>query len=221
MPTSRYAAPGPYSPIPCPDGPAACVQALSRRPSLTPPPRAPPPPPQEPHFVTESGDKITSSGAISKHSTLKNTETVLFLSLTPPCPSPRYPPAVAAAADQAESLYPAATAAEIDDLLDLAASIERAAAAWVEPTCRAATPADREAAKTELTALLHSLETRIEGADFVVDSGVTLADIALAASLLGLYQDVLGADVQAATPHVVRWLQGLLAHPNFHAILGK
>lgn len=185
------------------------------------PARARPLSPQEPHFVTESGDKITSSGAISKHSKSLIIQAACFLlSLSPPSPrSPTTP--VAAAADQVEALYPAATAAEIDDLLDLAASIERAAAAWVEPTCRAATAADREAAKTELTALLHSLETRIEGVDFVVGSGVTLADIALAASLLGLYQDVLGADVQATTPHVVRWLQGLLAHPNFHAILGE
>jgi glutathione S-transferase len=120
-----------------------------------------------------------------------------------------------------ESLYPSATAAEIDDLLDISEQIERHSAAWIEPTCQSVTADDREAAKTALTALLHSVETRIEGADFVVGNGVTLADIALASSLLPLYQDVLGQDVQATTPHVVRWLQGLLAHPHFHDILGE
>ena len=103
----------------------------------------------------------------------------------------------------------------------MASQIERHAATWVEPTCQSATPEEREAAATALTALLHNLETRIEGTDYVVGNGVTLADIALASSLLALYQDVLGKDVQDTTPHIVRWLQGLLARPNFHAILGK
>lgn len=120
-----------------------------------------------------------------------------------------------------ETLYPPATSAEIDDLLDLAVQIQRHAAAWVEPTCQSASPADREAAAAALAPLLHSLDTRIEGADHVVGSSITLADIALASSLLSLYQDVLGLDVQATTPHIVRWLQGLLAHENFHAVLGK
>jgi elongation factor 1-gamma len=103
----------------------------------------------------------------------------------------------------------------------MASQIETHAAAWIEPTCQSATAADRETAATALTTLLHSLETRIEGIDYVVGNGVTLADITLASSLLGLYQDVLGKDIQETTPHIVRWLQGLLAHPNFHAILGK
>ena len=149
---------------------------------------------QEPHFVTEDGNKITSSSGISKH--------------------------LVETGGQTDALYPPATATEIDDLLDLAATIERHAAAWLEPTCQAATDADREGARAVLTPLLHTLDSRIEGSDFVVGNGVTIADIALAASLLGLYQDVVGQDVQSSTPHIVRWLQGLLAHPNFHAILG-
>jgi glutathione S-transferase len=103
----------------------------------------------------------------------------------------------------------------------MASQIELHAATWIEPTCQSFTAADREAAANALTGLLHTLETRIEGVDYVVGNGVTLADIALASSLLGLYQDVLGKDIQATTPHIVRWLQGLLAHPNFHAILGE
>ena len=105
-------------------------------------------------------------------------------------------------------------------MLDIAAQIDTHAAVWVQPTCQIASDEDRETAAAALTALLHSLETRIEGVDYIIGSGVTLADIALASSLLPLYQDVLGVDVQASTPHIVRWLQGLLAHPNFHAILG-
>jgi glutathione S-transferase len=103
----------------------------------------------------------------------------------------------------------------------MASQIETHAAAWIEPTCQSATSADRDTAAAALTALLHTLETRIEGVDHVVGNGITLADIALASSLLGLYQDVLGKDIQETTPHIIRWLQGLLAHPNFHSILGK
>ena len=103
----------------------------------------------------------------------------------------------------------------------MASEIEGHAAAWLEPTCQSASSADREVAKTALTSLLHNLENRIEGVDHVVGNGITLADIALASAVLGLYQDVLGKDVQETTPHIVRWLQGLVAHENFHAVLGK
>ena len=50
---------------------------------------------------------------------------------------------------------------------------------------------------------------------------MTLADIAVASSLLPLYQDVLGQDVQAAHANVTRWQRELLGHPNFHAVLGE
>lgn len=91
----------------------------------------------------------------------------------------------------------------------------------MEPGCRSASDEDRDGARQALTGLLHTLNTRIDDQEYVAGSSVTLADIALASALLPLYQDVLGRDVQATTPNLLRWLRDLLTHPNFHAILGK
>lgn len=136
--------------------------------------------------------------------------------MEPPC-------AVVSAGGQSATLYPAATAAEIDDFLDISTQIWEAASSWVEPTCQSATVENRASAQDKLVKLLHTLDTRIGDSDYVVGNGkdVTLADIALASALLRLYQDVLGLDVQSTTPNIVRWLQKLLQHPNFHSILGE
>jgi len=76
--------------------------------------------------------------------------------------------AVAAAAGQRESLYPSATAAEIDDLLAVASNIDSYAAAWMQPTCASATPDDREAARKALTDVLHGLDSRIDDSNHLV-----------------------------------------------------
>lgn len=129
--------------------------------------------------------------------------------------------AVATASGSAASLYPATTAAEIDDLLDLAHEIDTHAAAWLQPTCAAASAEDRTAAKAELEKLLHVLDTRINDSNHLVGGAVTLADIAVASSVLRLYQDVLGQDVQQAYPCLTRWLTEVLRHDHFDAILGE
>jgi len=131
--------------------------------------------------------------------------------------------AVVSTGGQSETLYPAATAAEIDDFLDMSTEIWEAASSWVEPNCQVATAEKRALAQSKLLKLLHTLDTRIGDSEYVVGNGtdVTLADIALASALLRLYQDVLGLDVQRTTPNIVRWLQKLLQHPHFHSILGK
>jgi hypothetical protein len=79
--------------------------------------------------------------------------------------------AVAAAADQADALCPSSAAAELDLWLAVAQEIEGAAAAWIEPSCHAASPEDREAAQHRLEALLQQLDGALEGATFLVRVG--------------------------------------------------
>lgn len=76
--------------------------------------------------------------------------------------------AVAATGGSSAALYPDSCAAQIDELLAVAADLEAAAAAWVEPTCQAASPADREAAQHRIAAQLQALADRLQGTQFLV-----------------------------------------------------
>lgn len=196
---------------------------------------------QEPFLTTEGGDKISSSAGIARYSeSYYPLRTVLSdLSLPSHIASPAtltdLPSsscnsstslslpinAVAASSQGASTLTPAGLELQINELLDLATSIEAAAAAWIEPTCQAASAEDRTTAKAALEGHLATLNSRITSPAALLGDGLTLADINVACSLVGLYQAVLGVDVQAQHPNVGAWLQGIVAQPHFKAILGK
>ena len=182
----------------------------------------------------------------------------------PPPPPPRQAPTrpcapllAVATFGGAVDLYSAANSRAVEEWLGLAGGVERAAAAWVEPTCQAASPEERGAAKQQLQAALQQLEARLAGSSHLVSGSswlarrrpppraqqgrrcrsatkpcaparaaqvgdsLTLADVAVLASLAGLYQGVLGQDVQQQYGGVTRWLQATAAQPHCAAVLGE
>lgn len=134
--------------------------------------------------------------------------------------TPAFPCAVATAGGAAD-LYPSSSAAAIDGWLAAAAGIEAAAAAWCQPTCGAATPEQRAAAQQQLEAALAQLEAALASSAYLAGAAPTIADVAVLAALLPLFQEVLGQDVQQQLAAVTRWLQACAAQPQFAAVLGE
>lgn len=151
---------------------------------------------QAPILTTDSGEKITSTPDIGR-----------FI----------------AGEATADALYPPSAKADIDNWLNVASSLENAATAWIEPSCKSATNEDRNTAKTVIEQHLTSIDSHLAGANTtaLAGSAITVADIALACSLVGLYQFVLGKDVQDKYAHVTKWLQGCMTDVNFTSVLGK
>ncbi|PRW56769.1 valine--tRNA ligase isoform A [Chlorella sorokiniana] len=149
---------------------------------------------KEPVLTTADGQKIAQSEAIA-----------------------RYVATTGGTAD----LYPASSAAAIDGWLATAAAIEAAAAAWCQPTCGAATPEQRGAARQQLEAALAQLEAALASSAYLAGAAPTIADVAVLAALLPLFQEVLGQDVQQQFAAVTRWLQACAAQPQFAAVLGS
>lgn len=138
-----------------------------------------------------------------------------------PQPTANPPCAAVATAGSAADLYPPAAAAAIDSWLSSAGVIEAAAAAWCQPTAAVANPEQRAAAKQQLEAALGQLEAALAGSSHLAGGAATIADVAVLASLLALYQEVLGRDVQQQYGAVTRWLQACAAQPQFAAVLGE
>lgn len=126
-----------------------------------------------------------------------------------------------ATAGGSTDLYPASSAAAIDAWLATAAGIEAAAAAWCQPTCSAATPEQRAAARQQLEAALAQLEAALASSAYLAGAAPTIADVAVLAALLPLYQEVLGQDVQQQFAAVTAWLQACATQPQFAAVLGE
>lgn len=132
-------------------------------------------------------------------------------------------PAVASVAGGSADLYPAASAVAIDGWLASARSIEQAAAAWCQPTAAAASADERAAARASLEASLAQLEAALAGGAAYLAGGAapTIADVAVLSSLLPLFKEVLGQDVQQQHVAVTRWLQACATQPHFAAVLGE
>ncbi len=119
------------------------------------------------------------------------------------------------------ALVPKGKAEEVEHCIGIAAAIETAAAKWVGPTAASASREARTAAQKTLTAKLAMLNDWMEGIDAMVPPTLSLADIAVACSLLGLYQTVLSTEVQQRYQELTRWLNLCLKHPHFVAVLGE
>lgn len=130
-----------------------------------------------------------------------------------------HPPAVATAES---GLYPANCAAAIDSWLATARSIEAAAAAWCQPTAAAASAEDRAAARAVLEPALAQLDAALAGGTHLAGGAApTIADVAVLAAVLPLFQEALGADAQQQHAGVARWLAACAALPQFAAVLGE
>lgn len=125
-------------------------------------------------------------------------------------------------AGNGSSLYPTEGSADIDRWLELADGVDAAAAAWLPPTCHAASPEARAEAQAAVEAALGKLQAALSGGGpYLTGGAVSLADVAVLAALAGLAQAVLGRRVQAAFPAVTSWLQATAAQPHFAAVLGE
>ncbi|EFJ48076.1 hypothetical protein VOLCADRAFT_117679 [Volvox carteri f. nagariensis] len=133
-------------------------------------------------------------------------------------------------------LYPLELQGSIDKWLQLAASCEAAALAWVEPFAAKADDAAREAAKSDVTTALEQLKVDLmAGNEFLagdlltrikvirtarLGDSLTLADVAVAAALTPLFQSVLGRQLQRHFAPVVDWLGRCQKLPQFEKALG-
>lgn len=54
-----------------------------------------------------------------------------------------------------------------------------------------------------------------------VGSGLTLADVCIACTLLPLFQSVLSEEARQAYPATTRWLTTMSQSAHFHKVLGK
>lgn len=75
-----------------------------------------------------------------------------------------------------------------------------------------------EKAKETINASLKVLDDFFEYQTFLVTNDVTLADITLFCTLLGLYKYVLDFRVRASFPHVTRWFMTCLHQPQFQSV---
>lgn len=148
---------------------------------------------QEPVLTTEDGQKIQQSDAIARY---------------------------VASVGTGAALYPPASAATIDGWLATARSLEQAAAAWCQPTAASASPEQRAEARQAVEAALAQVDAALTGSAYLAGAAPTLADVAVLSSLLSLFKQVLGQDVQQQHPAVTRWLQACATQPQFAAVLG-
>lgn len=152
---------------------------------------------QTPVFTTDSGEKITSTPDIGRF--------------------------IAGKAATAKALYPPSAKAGIDNWLNAASSLESSASTWIEPSFKSSTDEERDAAKTAIEQQLASIDSHLASSTTtaLVGAAVTVADIAVACSLVGLYQFVLGKDIQSKYAHVTEWLRTCMSDVNFTSVLGE
>jgi len=118
----------------------------------------------------------------------------------------------------------AAARAQVVQWMGLADSdILPAACTWVFPTMgilqynKNAT--DR--AKEDIKAALKTLNDHLLTRTFLVGERVTLADIAVACTMLGLFKQVLDPAFRATFGNVVRWFTTVVNQPNAKTVLGE
>ncbi|GFR43813.1 hypothetical protein Agub_g4939 [Astrephomene gubernaculifera] len=120
------------------------------------------------------------------------------------------------------SLYPDNLKASIDKWLEVGATCEAGALAWVEPFAAKADDAARSAAQASLTTALEQIKVDLgqQERTFLLGSAPTLADVSLAAALSPLAESVLGRPLQAHFAPVLEWLAGCRRLPQFSKALG-
>lgn len=114
--------------------------------------------------------------------------------------------------------------AQVDQWVDFAANeIDLAAAAWCYPILGFTNynhPAT-EKAKTDITNVLSVLDAYLLTRTFLVGNAVTLADIAVATSLLLPFVHTLDAKFAGKFTNALRWLNTCFNQPEFLSVLGK
>merc|ERR1711971_991495 len=118
----------------------------------------------------------------------------------------------------------AATRAQVVQWMSMADSdILPAACTWVFPTMgimqfnKNAT----ERAKEDIKGVLKALNDHLLAKTFLVGERISLADIAVACTLLSLYKQVMDPAFRAAFGNVNRWFTTVVNQPNAKAVLGE
>lgn len=123
-----------------------------------------------------------------------------------------------------EKLYPddASIKASIDKWLDTAMVIERNSIYWLAPKHNEAIiDEEQKNAKTAIEDALQALNAHISSpSNGLVLEQITLADIAIACALVGIYQNVLGEDVQSKYGTLTKWLSFIYSSHHFAPVLG-
>ncbi|XP_078502147.1 valine--tRNA ligase isoform X1 [Lissotriton helveticus] len=78
-----------------------------------------------------------------------------------------------------------------------------------------------ERAQTELQKVLHTLDCHMKMRTYLVGERITLADIAVASSLLLPFKYVLDSAARQSVPNVTRWFQTCIHQPEFLKVLGE
>merc|ERR1719394_1429099 len=98
-----------------------------------------------------------------------------------------------------------------------------AACTWVFPTMgimqynKTAT----ERAKEDIKAVLKTLNDHLLTRTFLVGERLSLADIAVACTMLSLYTQVLDAEFRKSFVNVTRWFNTVVNQPNAKAVIGQ
>eukprot|EP00879_Flechtneria_rotunda_P032093 GHRR01035245.1.p1 GENE.GHRR01035245.1~~GHRR01035245.1.p1 ORF type:complete len:253 (+),score=123.27 GHRR01035245.1:121-879(+) len=158
---------------------------------------APDPDLEAPCLTTADGQKVQSTAAIARY---------------------------VAEAGKTNHLYPhnnQQQLAEVDNWVDVAAALERAAAAWVQPTCQQATDKDREAGKGFIEQTLAQIEQQLQSSSHLVGPSLTLADIAVLCAALPLFQSLLGAGARKPYAAITNWINSCSQNEHIKRVLGE
>jgi len=119
-------------------------------------------------------------------------------------------------------LNPAVTA-EVQQWTALAdTDFYSAVAGWVFPSLSLVEFEKKavEQSKTQLLALLKTLNQHLLSRTYLVGERITLADVSLSTVLLVAFQHVLDASIRADFVNVVRWFETLINQNEFKAVVG-
>jgi elongation factor 1-gamma len=114
--------------------------------------------------------------------------------------------------------------ADVDQWLEWSIlDIDLPAAAWLYPIKGIIqnNPAATTKAKGDVRKAIETLNVHLASRTFLVGQRVTIADIAVAVSLLELYTTVLDPGFRKTFSHTNRWFNTLVHQPNFAAVLGE
>eukprot|EP00877_Chromochloris_zofingiensis_P001129 jgi/Chrzof1/11016/Cz05g20150.t1 len=158
---------------------------------------APDPELQGPCLTTADGEQIRDSNAIVQH---------------------------VAESGKKDSLLPKGDAKQLDQIdhwLQASAALQQKAASWLQPTSQTASDQGRASDREAIEQHLATIDRQLQSSSYLVGSGLTLADVCIACTLLPLFQSVLSEEARQAYPATTRWLTTMSQSAHFHKVLGK
>ena len=114
--------------------------------------------------------------------------------------------------------------AQVDQWVDFCShNLELPTSLWVYPVLgyMAHNAATAAKAKTDLAAGLQVLENHLADKTYLVGHAITLADIAIATTLVYPFKFTCDAAFRKSFPSVMRWFETCIHQNNFEAVIGK